>query len=132
MKGYFFKLYYVAVLLVVILNMGFSILDIYSVNIEDLPQGKLIFITASPDGTVELRVYQIDCSIGTAVRVESVIKQKNTKRNIYWNTGITNAEIVWYSGRSAYVNGILLDVIEGEVYDCRRGRSIFLAGSPEK
>ena len=129
MKSVIIKIIYFAAFAVTIINMGFLIFDAYRADISDLPKGEFLYSTVSPDKLTQLRVYKVDCSLGTAIRVECVNSRKKVERNIYWNVGDKDAKVVWHGPQQASINGVHLNVIDGEVYDCRRGTSIFLEGS---
>lgn len=120
---------YIFALLVTLFNAVFSVFDSLHFSLDIIPEGTELYCIPSPDGTQQLKIYKINNSLGTAVRGE--INNKDGKRNIYWQTGIDDAECRWSNEHTVIINDIAINSVLGS-YDCRRGYSIFIEGSLEK
>ena len=118
---------YFLAFVVTVVNLVFSVRGSLFSDIANLPEGKYVKVTASPDQTCEIATYRIENSLGEAVRCELVKNGK--KRNVFWQTNISDVEVVWEDNRVVMINGVELDVIGGGFYDCRRGVSLFQEGS---
>lgn len=129
MKTYFFRALYTIAAVLMLVNMILSIRDSVNVSIDELPQGQKVYSVNSPDGLKTLNIYSVGNSLGNAVRGE--LYYGNETRNVYWQTGLDNVESMWLDDTSVSINGVVLNVVGGADYDCRRGYSIFLEGSIE-
>ncbi len=125
-KNIFIYIYFFTALLVVLVNSFFLIKDNFFINIENVPNGVYEYSEFSPDGKIELRVYNVDLTIGNCVRI-SETKNNNT-RNIFWQTGADRVTIKWKNKNDVVINGIELDLNNGEFFDCRSISSIFNDG----
>lgn len=123
-----FSVYFLA-FAVTVVNLVYVIRGSIFSDINDLPQGKYVLSVTSPDKNNTINMYKIDNSIGKAVRCE--LKANGKTKNVFWQTGIIEADINWISDRNVVINGVELDVIAGGVYDCRRGVSLFQDGAIE-
>lgn len=122
-KSIFFKIYYLIALILVIVECFFVFKAIVVVDINELPKGEFQFENVSPNGEIKLNVYKLNNSICSSVRVEAEIKGDTS--NIYWQTNEENAGIIWLNDNEVLINGVLLNLKEGDIHDCRRGLSIF-------
>ena len=108
--------------LIILANIIFFARDSFTPNMEDLPEGKLLFSTISPDAaqTYTINVYQIKDETGVkdAVRAELLNNADNTTKNIYWQVGKTNAHVSWESDYTVVINDVTIDV-RNQVYDWR-------------
>ena len=108
--------------LIILANIIFFAKDSFTPNMEDLPEGKFLFSTTSPDAaqTYTINVYQIKDETGVkdAVRAELLNNADNTTKNIYWQVGKTNAHVSWESDYTVVINDVTIDV-RNQVYDWR-------------
>ena len=108
--------------IVVLANLFFFARDAFRSDINDLPEGKLLFSTMSPDEqqAYTVQVYQIKDETGVkdAVRAQLVNNADKTTKNIYWQVGETNALVSWESDYVVVINDIRIDV-RNQVYDWR-------------
>lgn len=116
---------YSLTVLVVLFNTGYNVHDYLFADINELPQGEYQYSIVSPDERNKMNVYVVKNSIGTAVRGE--LETKDGVSNIFWQTGIDSADVVWNGDEVMVINGIPVD--SEHPYDCRRGTSLFTEGS---
>ena len=125
MKSIVFKALYVLAFVLLITNTVFAALQSLNPDINDLPDGRLIESFNSPSGASRIDIYLVSNSIGTAIRGEYVSDKGN--KNIYWQTGISGAEVEWLSEKSIIINRVPLNV-KTDKFDSRRGTAIFSEG----
>ncbi len=122
------RIFYAVTAIVVIFNTVFLIKDGIYFDINKLPAGTLAGSTVSPDGSKTLNVYEIDNSVGCAVRGEIV--ENGKAKNVYWQTDIEGVSFYFSDDNAVTIGSVSLDLKKGDVYDCRRGVSLFQEGSP--
>ncbi len=125
-KGIAFYLFYLVALIVILVNSFFLFKDNYFINIESVPAGEFQYNDFSPDKETELNVYYIKMPMGNSVRITETRAEKT--RNIFWQTGIDNVKIKWKNNSTVIINGIDLNLSDGEYFDCRSIGSIFSDG----
>lgn len=125
-KGTFFNFYVLLALLVILINSFYLVKDNFFINIESVPEGVYAYSDFSPNGKIELRVYNIELPVGNSVRITET--KDNKTRNIFWQTGTQKAKIKWKNSNSVIINGIDLDLKDGEYFDCRSIESLFNDG----
>ena len=125
-KSIFFLIFYCLAFLVIVLNSVYLVLDNVYVDISDVPEGEYKFASSSPNGERELKVYIVRTDIGDAVRITQT--QNNKTENIFWQTNVSEANIYWQDNNSVNINGIMLELSNGDVFDSRYMRSIFNGG----
>jgi hypothetical protein len=125
-KKIWFNIYYFAALLVILVNSAFLIKDNYFINIDRVPKGEYSHSDFSPDESIELKVYFIELPVGNSVRITET--KGNETRNIFWQTGVEKAKIKWKNNSTVIINGIDLNLKDGEFFDCRSISSIFNDG----
>lgn len=125
-KSIFFLCFYGLAFLVIVINSAYLVLDNVYVDISDVPSGEYKRSVYSPSGVSELKVYVVETDIGNGVRITQT---KNGKtNNIFWQTNVSSANIYWQDEDSVIINGIMLELAEGDVFDSRYMRSIFNDG----
>ncbi len=125
-KGKIFQIYYLIALIVILVNSVFLVKDNFFINIESVPDGVYQDTSFSPDESIELKVYKIELPVGNSVRVTETKDGKT--RNIFWQTGVKKAKIKWKNDEVVIINGIDLNLEDGEYFDCRSISSIFNDG----
>lgn len=126
-KTIFLKIYYFIALILVVVECFFIVKSTTAVDINDLPKGDFQFENVSPNGEIKLKVYKLENSICSSVRVAAEIEGETS--NVYWQTHEENMDVLWLNDSEVLINGVLLNVQEGGSYDCRSGLSIFTEGS---
>lgn len=124
-----FIIIYVVTLAITLVNLFYTIKNGLFADINKLPKGEMLYTTSSPDGDMEISVYCVKNSLGSAVRAELKTNGKST--NVFWQTGIDTVEVNWVNNDVAVINSIPLDVSHGGFYDCRNGVSLFSEGAIE-
>lgn len=125
-KSVFFLVFYCLAFLVLIANSVYLVLDNAYVDISDVPTGEYKYASNSPNGARQLKVYVVKTAIGEGIRISQT---KNAKtENIFWQTNAKEANIYWQDNDSVVINGIMLDLSKGEMFDSRYMRSIFNDG----
>lgn len=124
-----FIIIYVITLAITLVNLFFTARSSLFADINQLPQGKILYSVTSPAGNKEINVYCIKNSLGSAVRAE--LKTGNETTNVFWQTGIETVDMYWQNNDVAVINSIPLDVSHGGFYDCRNGVSLFKDGAIE-
>ncbi len=124
-----FFIVYAITLIITLVNLFFTIKSSLFADINELPEGKILYSSVSPTGNKVVNVYRIENALGTAVRAELKTNGKHT--NVFWQTGIDNVDIYWENNDVAVINSIPLNVAHGGFYDCRNGVSLFSAGAIE-
>ena len=119
---------YVIAAVITILNTVFGMAESLFPNLDKLPKGNSVYSSISPDGKSELKVYTVSNSVGDAVRGEVSYKGKNVK-NVYWETDVIFDSAEWIGNDVIRINDILLDMKSDDVYDSRRGVSLFRSGA---
>lgn len=127
LKKILLKCFYGLTFAVTVFNLAAGVKESLFFDINRLPEGKLTCSVNSPDGKRTLNIYTVENSIGQAVRGEVVYKNKKT--NVFWQTGIKNAETMWLNNDGIVINGVGLNVKNGDTYDSRRGTSLFQEGN---
>ena len=122
-------LIYVLTAVVTIVNSFYMIKGTIFSDIKDLPTGKYYNSYENPENTARIDMYSIENNLGCAVRCELTVGKKT--RNVFWQTGIENADVYWEDNKNVNINGVSIDVIDGGFYDCRRGISLFQDGAIE-
>lgn len=122
MKKAAFALVIALLVVTTIAGLGFFIRDSFFYNLEDIPEGKFLYSSMSPDPyqTFTVQFYVISEEDGPADGVRAVCINNVTReeRTIYWQTGVTNAMVTWDSNFVININGISIDVTKEE-YDWR-------------
>ncbi len=122
-----FKLLYILVALVVIVNTAVGVYNSLFSNIEELPQGQKVYSLKSPSGENTLNIYVVNNCLGSAIRGE--LQSQEGIKNVYWQTETDKVDAYWADDESLIINNIPLNIAKGDDYDCRRGMSIFAEGS---
>lgn len=122
----FFNIYFLLALIVILVNSFFLVKDNFFINIESVPEGEYVYSDFSPNGNTELRVYNIELPVGNSIRITET--KDNKTRNIFWQTGTQKAKIKWKNSNVVIINGIDLDLKDGEYFDCRSIESLFNDG----
>ena len=125
-KGILFFIYYFLAFVVIVINSAYLIVDNYFINIESVPVGEYQYSNLSPDETTELKVYFVQLPVGDSIRITET--KDNLTRNIFWQTGTDEVKIRWKNNSTVIINGINLNLTEGEYFDCRSISSIFNDG----
>ena len=125
-KSIFFLCFYSLVFLVITINSCYLVLNNAYVNIGDVPSGVYERSVFSPSGVSELKIYLVETDIGNGVRITQT-KNGNTK-NIFWQTNVSSANVYWRDEDSVIINGIMLELSKGDVFDSRHMRSLFNDG----
>lgn len=125
-KGILFYVYYLAALVVILVNSAYLIVDNYFINIESVPEGVYQYNNFSPDETTELKVYFVELPVGNSIRITET--RDGETRNIFWQTGVEEAKIKWKNDTRVIINGIDLNLKDKEYFDCRSISSIFNDG----
>ncbi|MBR6501826.1 MAG: hypothetical protein IKT42_00115 [Clostridia bacterium] len=130
MRNVGFKILYLVTVLVMVVELGFTVKNSIFTNIADVPTGT--FVESYPCDSCEkkMNVYLVKNNLGTAIRGE--IESNGQKHNIFWQTGIESVDVVWINEDTILINEIPLDVNDTFGYDCRRGYSLFDDGSLEE
>ncbi len=129
MKDIAFKLMYFLAFAVIVFNLVIMVKDGAFFDIEELPEGELMYSVDCPDGEKTLNVYLVENSIGAAVRGE-IANGKDKSYNIFWQTDTNMVNSAWINENLVMINDVLLDV-ENTTYDSRRGTSLFQEGAVE-
>ncbi|MBR4909781.1 MAG: hypothetical protein IKZ47_00455 [Clostridia bacterium] len=116
---------YLLTFIIMIANVTAATVQSLNPDISSLPEGRLIDSVASPEGKSRIDVYLVSNNLGNAVR--GVYVTGGRAANIYWQTGVDSAEIVWHSEQSITINNVPLNV-KTDTYDSRRGTAIFSEG----
>ena len=99
MKKVAFALVIILLVITTVVNMGFFVRDSFFYNMEDIPEGKFLFASMSPDPyqTFTVQIYMISKENGADDGIKAVCINNATreKRTIYWQTGKTNALVSW-------------------------------------
>lgn len=125
-RGLFFKLIYVLAFAVVVFNMAVGVKNSLFFDIDELPEGTLLYSVDSPSKDKCLNIYLVDNVLGTGVRGE--IAENGSRQNIFWQTSVDTAEGYWIDNEVVIVDGMTLNVNRDVTYDCRRGTSLFQEG----
>lgn len=125
-KSIFFLVFYSLAFLVIVVNSVYLMLNNVYVDISDVPSGEYKYASNSPDGDRELKVYIVKTNIGDAVRISQT--KNNKTENIFWQTNVSEANIYWQDNESVIINGIMLELSKGDIFDSRYMRSIFNDG----
>lgn len=125
-KGIAFYLFYSLAFVVILVNSFFLFKDNYFINIESVPEGEFQYSDFSPNKEIKLDVYYIEMPVGNSVRITETNAQKT--RNIFWQTGAQKVKIKWKNNSTVVINGIDLNLKDGEYFDCRSIGSIFSDG----
>ncbi|MBQ0110730.1 MAG: hypothetical protein KBS41_02235 [Oscillospiraceae bacterium] len=107
-------------LVITIVNLAFNIYNSFFYNLDDLPQGKFLFPSFSPD-LKTLNIYKVDCpTLGKAVRGELSYEENGKKvtKNIYWEIGTDTAIVSWVDNDTVLINGNNVKIDSG--FDSRR------------
>jgi hypothetical protein len=115
-KGILFYVYYLAALVVILVNSAYLIVDNYFINIESVPEGVYQYNNFSPDETTELKVYFVELPVGNSIRITET--RDGETRNIFWQTGVEEAKIKWKNDTRVIINGIDLNLKDKEYFDC--------------
>ncbi|MBQ5810533.1 MAG: hypothetical protein IIW23_03020 [Clostridia bacterium] len=95
-------------------NLLFFAKDAFIHDMENLPEGKLLFSTMSTDPyqSYTVQIYQLkdEDGPGDAVRAVCINNADGSKRNIYWKTNETNALVTWESDYVVVINNTAIDV----------------------
>ncbi len=109
-------------LIVMLFNLVFLVIDAFGYDMERLPEGKFLYSVMSPDGKNTFSLYRVEMeNVNTAVRGEVVSVSEDeeiTKRNIYWQVGIKTAIAGWKDENTITVNDKEIK-LSGEPYDSR-------------
>lgn len=120
---------YVLTFAVTLVNSFYMVKGAIFSDIKDLPSGEYYMTAENPENTAKINMYRIKNNLGSAIRCE--LKTVKKTRNVFWQTGIEDAEIYWENNNVVNINGVSIDVIAGGFYDCRRGVSLFQDGAIE-
>lgn len=132
MKKYKLGVYYFVAFAVLLLNILFMIKDRFFYDIEDLPEGQFLYSSLSPTAEKSVHIYLIETPNGVATRGELIVFEENGEpkyQNIYWQLGVENVMVDWLEeGKMVRIdpadgsneNAVILNVIKGETYDCRK------------
>lgn len=122
MKKVAFTLVIILLVITTVVNMGFFVRDSFFYNMEDIPEGKFLFASMSPDPyqTFTVQIYMISKENGADDGIKAVCINNATreKRTIYWQTGKTNAMVSWDNNFVVNIDDISIDVRNQE-YDWR-------------
>lgn len=110
---------------VIIFNTVFAAVKSLNPDITDLPEGKFMKSSTSPQDKAQIDFYLVENNMGYAVRGELV--ENCARKNIFWQTGVKTADIRWLSEKSVIINNIPLN-IKTDKFDSRRGTAIFSEG----
>ena len=116
---------YILTFLIMFANTAFAVTRALSPDIDDLPEGKLIRSSVSPQGNYQVNFYLVSNNLGSAVRGERIVGEKRV--NIFWQTGVDDVTVKWVNEGGILVNQIPLN-LKTDRYDSRRGTSIFSDG----
>lgn len=130
MRNIGFKILYFITVLVMIVEVGFSVKNSLFTDIADLPKGRFLQSFPYESGEKRMNVYLVKNNLGEAIRGE--IENNGKAYNIFWQTGINEVEVVWLNADTVVINEIPLNVNDTFGYDCRRGYSIFDEGALEQ
>jgi hypothetical protein len=125
-KGILFYIYYFLTFVVIMVNSAYLIVDNYFINIESVPVGEYQYSDLSPNKSIELKVYFVELPVGNSIRITET--KDNKTRNIFWQTDTDKAKIKWKNNSTVIINGIDLNLKDGEYFDCRSISSIFNDG----
>lgn len=118
---------YFLTVIVLLFNSVFFIKDELFFNLNDLPEGQLLYSSMSPDNNRSLSVYRVKCSLGTGIRAELYEWDENmqaTSKNVFWDANCENAIVCWADNDVISINDIPLNIGEGNTYDSRRKTAI--------
>lgn len=123
LKSKIFKTVFVVLLVFVLFfNMFFLAKDSFWSGIKNLPTGKFLYSSMSPDGNSTLKIFIVTVkNVGTGIRGEVVTKDENGKnltKNIYWETNTKSAIASWINENTVNINGN--DVSIASYYDSRK------------
>lgn len=122
-KNRLFLCVYIVAFAVIIFNLVFFVKDALFYTIDSLPQGDFLYSAMSPDGNHTLRIFRVSNCLGTGIRGELITINDDgtdTRRNIYWQTGESNAFSGWQDATVVTINDINIDITLDYTYDCRR------------
>ena len=130
MRNTGFKILYIFTVLVMIVELGFTVKNSIFTDIADVPKGEFVESYDCDYCEKKMNVYLVKNNLGTAIRGE--IENGDQKYNIFWQTGIEMVDVAWINEDTIMINGIPLDVNDRFGYDCRRGYSLFNDGAIEE
>lgn len=115
------KLVIGVLIIMVLIIIGFAYINTVIYSMKNLPEGVYISESTSPEKTFTIKVYYCDGGATTsdAIRCEVVINENNSKENIYWEYGVTNANIEWIDDNTVEINSHQIEVPNGR-YDGRK------------
>lgn len=119
------RILYVLAAIVILANTVLSVIYSLTPDITDLPEGRFLMSSVSPAGTSRVDFYIVKNNLGSAIRGERVSGGKRS--NIYWQTGIDEAQVSWIDEYGIVINDIPLNV-KTDRFDSRRGTAIFSDG----
>lgn len=125
-----FKILYLITVIVIVVELGFTVKNSIFTDIADVPKGDFVESYPCDCGDKKMNVYLVKNSLGTAIRGE--IETKDEKYNIFWQTDIESVEVRWVGEDTVLINEIPLDANDKFGYDCRRGYSLFDDGALEE
>ncbi len=116
----------VATFLVSLLNTAGFVADSFFYTLRDLPQGKFLYASMSPNGDYTLKIYQVQNDLGVAVRGELIrLDDENLQpENIYWEVDASHAIAGWLNESVVSINDTSLNVSTGDTFDSRRKLTI--------
>lgn len=120
------KVLYILAFLIITANTAISAVKSLTPDINDLPSGELLFSSVSPSGKLKVDFYIVKNNMGSAIRGELIDGDHRT--NIYWQTGIDTADVIWQNDYSIIINELPINVLTDK-FDSRRGTAIFSEGS---
>lgn len=82
------------------------------------PSGdELLLTSVSPQGTYTLQAHRINPGATEPYSIRVFRMEDEREKRIYAVRGQEEAEIVWLSERIAAINGLVLDLVEGETFE---------------
>ncbi len=99
--------------------IGLSSCNLFA-NLDNLPEGKLIQSSCSPEGNYQINAYLVSGNATTdfSIRCEVLEVSSGYVRNIYWQYHCEKADIVWIDEVTVKINENILNVIQ-DSYDWR-------------
>lgn len=92
----------------------------FFISMNNLPEGKYLLSSTSPEGRYQLNVYISETSLSApAIRGELEDLETRKKRNIYWDYRQETADIEWIGQNTISINGHEFNYLT-DIYDWRR------------
>lgn len=99
----------------------YSVFNLFSSSLQNLPKGELVNQIDSPDKDYTFKVYLCNGGATTDYAIRGEVnfnRMKKKPKNIYWQYHQDNVDVKWVDNEVISINGLLLNVLSDE-YDYR-------------